>query len=253
MIKKLIIKIKSSKIVNSGIIKKIKDTIYYKYLEPKAEAKTDKYRKEILEIIGTIFKGKKWVLSAGAFLLYYRDNTMDGQDLDILIDYNDFEEMKEEMFKYGFAVKQIFLDNKNNIMEYKFLYRDCEVDIFMGYLDKKGYYVGSTMECKDAKKITKKVEGNEQIITGEDYCTFKRRNNTFKDIVEYDYEDIKFNSCKDAVESIREIYGDGWSVYDPKYDSRYGPDYNMPECIKNAKSIVYIKPLKEYPNIKKDN
>ena len=121
--------------------------------------------------------------------------------------------------------------------------------VFTQFLEKGIYYQASTMRNKESNKITTRVDGNIQIISGNDYCTFKRKNKTFKSIVEYNYNGILFNGSKDAEESIREIYGDGWKVYDPDYDDRYGPDYNLPECINNAKSILFLKPIKEYPKI----
>lgn len=77
---KLITKIKSSKLMNTGLIKKIKDKIYYKYVSPREEKKTDKYREEIISKVAKIFDGCTWQLMAGSFLRFYRDKTMDGQD-----------------------------------------------------------------------------------------------------------------------------------------------------------------------------
>lgn len=242
----LIVKLKSSKIVNSGIIKKIKDKIYYSYISPREEKKTDKYRREILEKIAKIFDGKHWALVAGSLLRYYRDDTMDGQDLDISIDASDFETVKYDFFKEGFLIKQVFLNNKNMVTEYKYLYKNVEVDIFINYKE-KNYYLGySTLEAVNPKKISKEISGNKLIISGKDYISYARVNKEFKYISEYNYKGVIFKGPKNIEKAIIEWYGEGWKVYDPNYDARVNPKNNMPIPYENAKSIVYIKPVDFY-------
>lgn len=245
----LIVKLKSSKIVNSGIIKKIKDKIYYSYISPREEKKTDKYRREIIEKVARIFEGKHWILSSGSFLRYYRDNTMDGQDLDFNIIESDFENVKDKFFEEGFLLKQVFLNNKGQVTEYKFLYKNVEIDVFINRKEKDYYIASFTLEAVNAKNISKKVVGNTQIISGKDYISYARINREFKAISDYDYKGITFKGPKNAEKAIVEWYGEGWKVYDPNYDCRTNPENNMPIPSENAKSIVYIKPIDHYEKI----
>lgn len=248
---KIITKIKSSKVVNSGVIKKVKDKIYYKVISPREEKKTDKYRKEIMEKVWKICDGTHWQLLCGSFLRFYRDNTMKGQDLDYSIDKEDFDKIKNRFFEEGFKLKQYFVNKEEEITEYKFLYHDVEIDFFINKKDKKCDYIRLTAEIKDAKKIEKKIDGNKQIVSGEDYCTFERKLTCFKKSKVYEYEGVKFYGPEDAVSMMIEIYGEGWEKYDPNYDPRTCPSNNVPKMIKGAKTIVFIKPVDSFDELKK--
>lgn len=245
--KRIIIKIKNSKIVNTGVMKKIKDYIYFKIVSPYNEKKTDKYRKEILFLFANICKDCKWQLIGGAFLKYYRDNTMEGQDFDFFIDGEDFEKVKNKFFDNGFSLKQYFIDNKGNITEYKFLYKNVEVDVFIMIKNKNGIYSHKfTLEKNNAKNIKRKIKGNIQIITGKDYCSFERMSYEFPDSENYEYKGVIFKGAKNAEKMLYDMYGKAWNVYDPNFDSKTGPKNNMPIITENAKTVVYIKPVKYY-------
>lgn len=247
--RRLIVKIKNSKFLNTGFLKKIKDKIYYKFISPNEEKKTDKYRKEILEKFGKICKNTTWFLSSGSFLRHYRDNTMDGQDLDFDIIDKDFEKVKDNFFKNGFRVKQFFVNKKGKITEYKFLYNDVEIDVFL--ISKKGkkFHQYFTFEKNNAKKIQKKVDGNKIIVTGKDYISYERIISNADKITTYDYDGVKYNGPKNAEEHIVELYGYGWKEYDPNYDPKTSPENNKPIPHDNAKSVVYIEPVDFYEDV----
>ena len=61
-----------------------------------------------MDIIYKTFENKKWILSSGSFLRYYRDKTMEKQDIDILVDenVNDAEQVYEYGKKYLKSVAQ---------------------------------------------------------------------------------------------------------------------------------------------------
>lgn len=244
--KRIITKIKSSKLLNSGYIKKIKDKIYFSYINPREEKKTDRYRLEILEKFARICENCKWQLLSGGFLRFFRDKTMDGQDLDLFILNTDFEKVKNEFFKEGFKIKQIFMNAEGVITEYKFLYRNVEVDVFMMFKTDSTYWHSFTMEKNNAKKISKTVNGNEQIITGADYITYTRVLNEFKNVKKYEYNGVVFKGPKNANKMLIDLYGEGWTVYDPTFDPKTGPVNNPPSLEKNAKSIVFIEPIEHY-------
>ena len=249
---KLITKIKSLKVVNSGVIKKVKDKLYYKYISPKAEKKTDEYREEILEKFGRICKGKHWLLMCGSLLRYYRDNTMDGQDLDFYVLREDFEKIKNKFFDEGFTIKQVFINEKNVISEYKFGYKDCEVDVFVFDKLKKDYTHRFTMEKDNSKDMKKTVVGNTQIITGKDFVSYERILHYLGETTDYKYKNVTFKGPKKIEEAINDIYGENWTCYDPSYDPRTCPKNNVPIEHPNATSYVFIKPLTNYEAIYKD-
>lgn len=244
---KLIAKIKAWRIFNSGFIKRIKDYIYFKFISPRKEGKTDKYRKEIMDIICKVFENKKWILSSGSFLRFYRDKTMEKQDLDLLIYEEDFNDIKEKLIEQGLRIKACYYDNEGRIIEYKYIYKEVEVDIMIVRADTdKRYYYSFTMENKGSHlEINKKVEDNYIVVTGKDYKSWKRYISDFEKIKVYEFEGFKFNGPQYAEEHIRELYGDNWTVYDPNYDPRYAPENNMPISSENAKTVIYLKEQKE--------
>ena len=244
----IIVKIKSSKFVNSGIIKKLKDFIYFKLISPSGEKKTDKYRKEIIDKFAQVCDKCNWQLLSGSLLKYYRDGTMEGQDLDLHILESDFEKIKDDFFKYGFKLKQVFLNNEGKITEYKYLYKGVEVDVFIVFKDKSDYIACFTMEKPNAIKTEKKVVGNMQIISGEDYCTYGRLMNEFKHTKTYEYKDITFNGPKNIEKMLCDQYGPDWRTPNSTYDPRVSNKENMPIYMENAKGILFIKPLDYYPD-----
>ncbi len=249
---KIVTKIKSSKIVNSGVIKKVKDKIYFKFINPKEEKKTDKYRVEIIEKFGKICDGCHWQLLSGALLRYHRDNTMDGQDLDFFLLRDDFEKIKNKFFEEGFKIHQLFIDEQKRIDEYRFDYKGCEVDVFLVDKEKKGHTHRFTMERPNAKKYKKEVKGNTQIITGKDIVSYERKLHYFDKSTDYEYKTTSFKGPKMIEESIFDIYGKNWTFYDPTYDPRTCPENNMPIEHENATSLVFIKALTSYDDIYKD-
>ena len=248
---KLITKIKSSKIVNKGIIKKVKDKIYFKYISPKEEKKTDKHREIIFEKFNNVFKDSKYALMCGSLLRYHRDNTMDGQDLDFFTFREDFEKVCDRFINEGFVIKQVFLDEKGTIYEYKLGYKDCDVDVFLIYTKKKQEYFRFTMENNDSKDISKKVVGDIQIISGTDLVGYERAISGMTEIKNYEYKNTTFMGPKNVETSLYELYGENWTIYDPSYDPRYAPKTNLPKSYNDAKSIVFIKPLTKIEDVKK--
>ena len=247
---KLITKIKSSKIMNKGVIKKVKDKIYFKFISPREEKKTDKYRTEIINKVYKIFDGCTWQLFAGSFLRFYRDKTMEGQDLDFYILREDFEKVKDKFFEEGFTIQQIFVSDEKKITEYKFLYKDVSIDVFMIDKKKKSYIHRFTMEYGD--KYTKEVVGNTQIVTGEDIISFEKPINYFDEIKRYEYKGAKFYGAARPEEELYDAYGKNWTFYDPTFDPRRDPENNKPIKHTNATIYAYIKPLTSYDDIYKD-
>ena len=244
--KRFVAKLKSSKFVNSGLMKKLKDWIYYKWISPREEKKTDKYRVELIDKFQKICKGYQWGLLCGAFLRYYRDHTMDGQDLDIFIEEKDFECIKEEIIKEGFRIKQVFLNHEGKTTEYKFFYKGIEVDVFKVFYDKKLPYHYFTFEKENAKNIKKTVNGNTMRVEGKDYISYRRNLKGFKDLVSYDYKTTKFMAPKNADKILEDMYGKEWKVYDPTYDPRTCPKNNMPIPYEGATTIVYLNPITKF-------
>ena len=247
---KLITKIKSSKIMNKGVIKKVKDKIYFKFISPREEKKTDKYRTEIINKVYKIFDGCTWQLFAGSFLRFYRDKTMEGQDLDFYILREDFEKVKDKFFEEGFSIQQIFVSDEKKITEYKFLYKDVSIDVFMIDKKKKSYIHRFTMEYGD--KYTKEVIGNTQIITGKDIIGFEKVLGDFTNTKEYEYKGAKFFGFAEPEEALYLAYGKNWTFYDPSYDPRKDPDNNKPIQHPNATVYAYIKPLTSYDQLFSD-
>ena len=249
---KLVTKIKSSKVVNSGVIKKVKDKIYYKFINPKEEKRTDKYREEIFNKFNIIFKGSKYVLMSGALLRYHRDNTMDGQDLDFFVVRDDFnKKIKDNFIKEGFKIKQVFLDKNNGLHELRFDYKGCLVDVFLVDKDKKRYHHYFTMENKNSKDVTKKVDGNVQIISGKDIINYERDLHYMDKVKDYEYKSTTFMGPVEIENAIYDIYGKNWTFYDPTYDPRYCPENNMPVEHPNGKSLVFVKPLESFEELEK--
>lgn len=249
---KLITKIKSSKLLNSGAIKKVKDKIYFKYINPREEKRTDKYREEIIKKFGEICKDCHWILFAGSILRYHRDNTMDGQDLDFLIERKDFDKVKNQFLKEGFKIHQAFVNNKKVLTEYRLDYKGVEVDVFLADKDKKCYVASSTMEKINAKDFTKKVIGNTQVISGKDIVSYVRKQPFFDEVADYEFKGVKFKGPKDIEKAIYDLYGETWTFYDPTYDPRTCPKHNLPVANPNATSYVYIKPLTSFDDLFKD-
>lgn len=247
---KAFVKFKNLKIFNKGILKKIKDKIYYNYISPKEEKRTDKYRTEIIGKIYDICKGKKWMLSSGALLRHYRDDTMEGQDLDIDILDTDFDKIKEKFIENGFKIKQVFINPNGKITEYKFIYKNVEIDVFLLNKNGKNHDQFFTIEKNNAKEIDKKIVGNKLIVTGDDYISYLRKIHEFKDVIDYEYEGVKYCAPKNIEGHIVELYGDNWKVYDPNFDPKTNPKNNKPIPYKGAKSIVYIEPIDYYEDVK---
>ena len=248
--KKIILRIKSANFFNRGIVKKIKDKIYFKYINPKEEGRTDKYRLEIFNKLSEIFEETDWMLFCGGFLRFYRDKTMEGQDIDIGVKAEDIERVLPKFIEKNFLIKQVFYNNQNELTEYKLLYNNVEIDVFKIYFNnEEGYYHYFTLEDSRKKnvKLDRKIEGNKLIITGNDYISWKRRLPEFK-VKEYEYCGAKFKGPENAVENIVALYGEGWTVYDPNYDPRVNPENNKPIPFNNAKSIVYTNAVTSIDN-----
>lgn len=242
----LITKLKSAKFMNKGIIKKIKDKIYFKYIDPKLQKKTDVYCNEIIDCLNNTFGDKKWMLSCGAFLRYHRDNTMAGQDLDIFVIAEDLNSTLPKLIEKGFLLKQIFYNNKGEYTEFKLLYKDVEIDLFHVYQDEVGYYHYFTLESDEDRnhQIERKVDGNKIIVTGDDYISYRRNLPDFE-LEVYEYNGSKFKGPKNAEANISALYGKNWRVYDPNYNSRREPIDNLPVPTNNASCIVYIKAVRK--------
>ena len=146
--KKLLAKIRMSKFVNSGIVKKVKDYIYFNWLEPHNEGKTDKYRTKIIADFNDVF-GTEWMLAFGSILFYTRDHTMNGQDLDIIVAKEALDKHLSELIERGYQYKQLFYNCLGTLTEYKLLYEDVEVDVFVGFRYKNicNYYFSSRNRC----------------------------------------------------------------------------------------------------------
>jgi len=238
-------KIKNLKILNTGFIKKIKNKLYKKFVSDRMESRTNKYRKELLILISKICSDTRWLINCGSFLRFYRDKTMDNQDIDLFIIREDFDKIKNNFIKEGFIIKQKFYNNENKIVEYKLLYKDVDIDVFMIDKDSKGYYVSSTFDdAENLDKIERKVSKKSLIVTGLGFATFKRYMPDFE-IKEYTYENIKFNGPKNAEKHLEAFYGK-WQVYDPKYDFRYAPKNNLPIKTPNAKGILYYESITKF-------
>ena len=248
---KLTTRIKSSKIMNKGVIKKVKDKIYFKFISPREEKKTDKYRVELIKVVGEICKDVHWQLMSGSFLKFYRDNTMDGQDLDFFVGRNDWDKVKDGFLKNKFLIKQVFFNENNEITEYKYEYKGCDVDVFIVDKDKKGYSHRFVLENIDSKDIKKKIFGNTLMITGKDYVSYERRLPTFKDATDYEYKGVKFRGPKDPEKYFLDSYGEGWRT-PAKNEPRNGPTNNMPILHENAVSYLFEKALKNYDEMFKD-
>ncbi len=247
---KLVTKIKSSKLMNTGLVKKIKDKIYYKYISPREEKKTDKYREEIISKIAKIFDGCTWQLMAGSFLRFYRDKTMDGQDLDFYILREDFEKIKNKFFDEGFVIEQLFISDEKVITEYKFNYKGVSIDVFMIDKYKKTFFHRFTMEYGDS--YSKKVVGNTQIVTGKDIISFEKPIHHFDKTKDYEYKGVTFKGPAKPEETLFDAYGKNWTFYDPTFDPRRDPENNQPKKHPNATSYVFINPLNNYDDIYKD-
>jgi len=247
--KRAIAKIKTWKIFNIGPLKKIKDKIYHSYISKRMESKTDLYRKEILDIVYDIFKNKKWRLQSGSFLRFYRDKTMEGQDLDIFIYVDDFMSNFEKLIESDFYIIQEMYNRDNKITEYKMLYKNVEVDFCLVYKDEGGYFEQFTLEGLEESRLSKKVSKNAVTITGENYNTYKKYFPDF-DAKEYEFENFKFYGPKNAEKYLESAYGKGWKVYDPTFDPRIHPENNLPKEITSyAKSIRFIRPIKNIKDL----
>lgn len=239
-------RIRSSKLVNSKYVKKVKDKIYFKYIDPKLQGKTDEYRTEIMNIVADIFKEDPWMLHCGGFLRFYRDNTMKGQDLDLFVQADVLNEKLPKLVEKGFRIKQYFLDPDGKPTEYRLMYKGVEVDFMHVYHDQDGYYHDFTLEDNTIKdkspEVTRKVEGNRLIQTGKDMIAYRRNLPDFE-VADYEHEGFKFKGPKNCEQHIMALYGENWKVYDPNYNPRCEPKNNMPILARGAVSIVYNTPV----------
>lgn len=238
-------KILSSKIVNHGLIGKCKDYIYTKFISDRLEAKTDDYRTEILNDFYKIYDNEPWILGFGSFLRYYRDHTVDGQDIDILIEKSVFDSHKQELKDKGYALVGVFTDHEGKISEYKLRYKEAEIDIFFVYQNQDGYYYQSTYIDPDHKDLVMRsvVDGN-RIVSGEGYCMYRKK---LPDFVckDYEYDGILFKGYGNPEKQLENEYGE-WQIPSKEFRWFTYPEWNLPIKFPNAKVIYYNKIHKDY-------
>lgn len=239
---KILNKLLSSKFVNFGIIGRCKDYIYYNYISPKKEGKTDLYRKEILNIFNNIYDEEKWILAFGSALRFYRDRSMDGQDIDILISHKSFDKKKDKLKKEGFLLKGKYLNRNNYITEYKLMYKDVEIDIFFVEEDEKNnFWVYSTfMDSDNEKNIERSYRDNKRIVMGKGYCSYKEKMPDFE-CEKYNFCGFSFKSYKNMEKHLEYLYGPTWKTPDSHF-------YRIEELkdhfiiLNNAYAEFYDKP-----------
>lgn len=239
-------KILSSRFLNNGMIGKCKDWVYTKFVSGHLEAQTDPYRTEILKDFYEIYGKDGWMLSFGSFLRYYRDQTMDGQDVDIMMRFETFEKGKKQLQERGYMLSGVFTDCQERITEYKLLYKKAELDVFFIFEEEGSYYYAGTYEDIDKKdKVIREVEGNERIVRGEGYCSFIKQIPDLE-FAEYEFEGMKFVSYKNVDQHLTYEYGD-WRTPDPHFDCTASIEGNPMHVVPNAKVVYYYKePLRKY-------
>lgn len=239
-------KILSSRFVNSGLIGKCKDWVYTKFISGQLEAQTDPYRAEILKDFYEIFGKDGWILAFGSFLRYYRDQTMDGQDVDILMRFDTFEKGKKQLQERGYTLFGVFTDCHERITEFKLLYKKAELDVFF-ILEEEGlyYYAGTYENSNNKDKVIREVIAKERIVRGEGYCSFIKQIPDLQ-CAEYEFNGMKFVSYKNVDLHMSCEYGD-WRTPDPHFDCTASIEGNPTRVVPNAKVVYYYKePLKIY-------
>lgn len=210
---KVLNKLLSSKFVNYGIVGKCKDYIYYNYISPKKEGKTDLYREEVLNIFSNIYDKENWILAFGSALRFYRDKNMDGQDIDILISYKSFDKKKDKLKNKGFLLKGKYINKDNYTTEYKLMYKDIEIDIFFVEEDEDhNFWIYSTfIDNNDGNNIRRSYKDNKRIVTGEGYCSYKEKMPDFE-CKEYIFKNLSFKSYKNMEKHLAYLYGPTWRI-----------------------------------------
>lgn len=242
---KLAAKIMSSKFVNSGIVKVCKDYVYDHFVSPHLEARTDRYRKEILADLWEILEGYDWILCAGSFLRFYRDHTMDGQDLDILIDFDDFQKVKKRFMERGYYVATAFMDENGRINEYKLQYQRATIDMIFVFHDEDGwYYIGTYRDPQHEDQVTQEVKDGKRIIGGDGYRAYRKNIPDFE-CSPYEFAGMKFMGYRNVDAHLTAEYGD-WHTPDPHFVFLEGPKENPPQNVGKAQAICYYEPLREY-------
>ena len=88
-------------------------------------------------------KIKNWFIGYGTLLGIVRENScIDGDDdVDIVIDKNNYNKVKELLIKNNFTIEYSYGINKNrNILKTKPKGKFCSVDFYMATLDKEGNF-----------------------------------------------------------------------------------------------------------------
>lgn len=238
-------KLLSSNFINNGLIGKIKDYIYYHYYSKHMEAQTDHYRKEILDDLRDAFGDSDWILASGSFLRYYRDKTMDGQDLDILIRYEDFQKAKKLLMEKGYALLAEYTNDLGQVNEYKLKYKKADIDIIFVFHDEQGwYYIGTYENPNEKNNIIREVVGDKRIVYGDGYRTYKKYIPDFE-VSEYEFHGMKFKSYKNADAHLAAEYGN-WQIYDPNYNWLSCPPNNAPQRSRRANLVYYCHPLEKF-------
>lgn len=238
-------KLANSKLLTSGPLGKLKDYIYYHYISGRMEAQTDRYRAAILQDLWEVFSGYNWILASGSFLRFYRDQTMDGQDLDIFMDFEDFQKVKSQLSKRGYHLLAEFVDGDQRVTEYKLKYKKADIDIVFIFHDEQGYYYIGSYEDPENKAAVIREAGQDQLVVhGEGYCAYRKNIHDFLSM-EYEFQGMKFKGYQSVDEHLTGEYGN-WHVYDPDFDFLRCPKENLPLKYSQAKVTYYYKPVKDY-------
>lgn len=243
---KIFAKVLASPLVNQGVIGKVKDSLYDHLISGGLEARTDAYRKDILCDFYEAFNGIDWIVASGSFLRYYRDQTMDGQGIDILIRYEDFQKKKPLLIKKGYDLLAEFSDNTGRITEVKLKYKKAEIDIVFVFCDDDGwYYIGCYEDPEHEDQVIREVGAGKRIVRGEGYGAFRKSIPDFE-TAEYEFQGMTFKSYKHIEAHLIAEYGDEWRIPDPHFVWLKGPQNNPPQKVASAKVVYYFEPLKEY-------
>lgn len=234
-----------SNFCNSGMIGKLKDYIYFNFVSNRLESKTDQYREEIIGHFMDIYGKEDWILAFGSFLKFYRDNTMDGQDIDILIYYDDFIKHKDQLKNLGYTISAEFHDCDGRTTEYKLMYKNVEIDIFFVFKsDKHFYYASSYKDSEKKDEIERNVVDGKRIIKGPGYMTVWTLLYDFE-VTLYDFNGMKFKSYKHADENLTCSYGD-WRTPDPNFDPLHDNLDSNITLVPNASAIYYLNSSTKY-------
>ncbi len=235
--KEIIARILSSKIINTGPIGKIKNYLYFKFISDNLESKTDEYRAEILNDFMEIYKDEDWILAFGSFLKFYRDNTMNGQDIDILIRYDDYCKGLCNLQERGYRLSAEFSDCHGIITEHKLKFKNVEIDIFFVIEDNDKFY-GACCYADQLKsnEVERKVENGQRIVGGAGYYSLWKQQYDFESQI-YEFQGMKFKGYKHPEESLEAIYGN-WRTPDPNYNPLDNRDRVF--VFSNAKATYYL-------------